>query len=29
MHANRLRAWENQGSIRPVRLPSGQRRYPV
>lgn len=29
MHPNRLRAWEKQGLIRPVRLPSGQRRYPV
>ena len=26
---NRLRAWEKQGLIRPVRLPSGQRRYQV
>lgn len=24
MHPNRLRAWEKQGLIRPVRLPSGQ-----
>ncbi|MDN5348398.1 MAG: putative resolvase [Clostridia bacterium] len=29
VHPNRLRAWEKQGLIRPVRLPSGQRRYPV
>lgn len=29
MHPNRLRAWEKQGLIKPVRLPSGQRRYPV
>nr|WP_041458878.1 MerR family DNA-binding transcriptional regulator [Ammonifex degensii] len=29
VHPNRLRAWEKQGLIKPVRLPSGQRRYPV
>lgn len=29
VHPNRLRAWEKQGLIRPVRLPSGQRRYPI
>ncbi|HBT46477.1 MAG TPA: IS607 family transposase [Peptococcaceae bacterium] len=29
VHPNRLRVWEKQGLIRPVRLPSGQRRYPV
>jgi predicted site-specific integrase-resolvase len=29
VHPNRLRAWEKQGLIRPVRLPSGQRRYPM
>ncbi|WP_222926510.1 MerR family DNA-binding transcriptional regulator [Fervidicola ferrireducens] len=27
VHPNRLRAWEKQGLIKPVRLPSGQRRY--
>lgn len=29
VHPNRLRAWEKQGLLIPVRLPSGQRRYPV
>ncbi|NSW82735.1 MAG: IS607 family transposase [Syntrophothermus sp.] len=29
VHPNRLRAWEKQGLIKPVRLPSGQRRYPT
>jgi predicted site-specific integrase-resolvase len=29
VHPNRLRAWEKQGLLMPVRLPSGQRRYPV
>lgn len=29
VHPTPLRAWEKQGLIRPVRLPSGQRRYPV
>lgn len=29
VHPNRLRAWEKQGLIKPVRLPSGQRRYPI
>lgn len=29
VHPNRLRAWEKQGLIKPVRLPSGQRRYPA
>lgn len=29
VHPNRLREWEKQGLIRPVRLPSGHRRYPV
>jgi len=29
VHPNRLRAWEKQGLIRPVRLPSGHRRYPA
>ncbi|HBT46411.1 MAG TPA: IS607 family transposase [Peptococcaceae bacterium] len=29
VHPNRLRAWEKQGLLRPVRLPSGQRRYPA
>jgi putative resolvase len=29
VHPNRLRAWEKQGLINPVRLPSGQRRYPI
>ncbi len=29
VHPNRLRAWEKRGLINPVRLPSGQRRYPV
>lgn len=29
VHPNRLRAWEKQGLIRPLRLPSGQRRYLV
>jgi len=29
VHPNRLRAWEKQGLIKPIRLPSGQRRYPV
>jgi predicted site-specific integrase-resolvase len=27
VHPNRLRAWEKQGLINPVRLPSGQRRF--
>lgn len=27
VHPNSLRAWERQGLIKPVRLPSGQRRY--
>lgn len=27
VHSNRLRAWEKQGLLMPVRLPSGQRRY--
>jgi len=29
VHPNRLRAWEKQGLIKPIRLPSGQRRYPI
>ncbi|WP_222926487.1 MerR family DNA-binding transcriptional regulator [Fervidicola ferrireducens] len=29
VHPNRLRAWEKQGLIKPVRLPSGPRRYPT
>ncbi|WP_207712635.1 MerR family DNA-binding transcriptional regulator [Desulfofundulus sp. TPOSR] len=29
VHPNRLRVWEKQGLKRPVRLPSGQRRYPL
>ena len=29
VHPNRLKAWEKQGLIKPVRLPSGHRRYPV
>lgn len=29
VHPNRLRAWEKQGLITPIRLPSGQRRYPI
>ncbi|WP_347405437.1 MerR family DNA-binding transcriptional regulator [Moorella sp. Hama-1] len=29
VHPNRLRAWEKQGLLIPVRLPSGQRRYPI
>ncbi|WP_211204539.1 MerR family transcriptional regulator [Ammonifex degensii] len=29
VHPNRLRAWEKQGLIKPTRLPSGWRRYPV
>lgn len=29
VHPNRLRAWEKRGLIKTVRLPSGQRRYPV
>ncbi len=29
VHPNRLRAWEKQELIKPVRLPSGQRRYPL
>lgn len=27
VHPNRLRAWERQGLLKPVRLPSGHRRY--
>ncbi|MEX1338389.1 MerR family transcriptional regulator, partial [Hydrogenibacillus schlegelii] len=26
---NRLREWEKKGLIRPIRLPSGHRRYPT
>ncbi|MBT9281826.1 MAG: IS607 family transposase [Hydrogenibacillus schlegelii] len=29
VHPNRLREWEKKGLIRPIRLPSGHRRYPV
>lgn len=29
VHPQRLRAWEKQGLIKPVRLPSGVRRYPL
>jgi predicted site-specific integrase-resolvase len=29
VHPNRLREWEKQGLIKPVRLPSNQRRYPI
>jgi len=29
VHPNRLRAWEKRGLIKPIRLPSGQRRYPI
>ncbi|PTQ53826.1 MAG: hypothetical protein HSCHL_1200 [Hydrogenibacillus schlegelii] len=29
VHPNRLREWEKKGLIRPIRLPSGHRRYLV
>ncbi|WP_273000874.1 MerR family transcriptional regulator, partial [Hydrogenibacillus schlegelii] len=29
VHPNRLREWEKKGPIRPIRLPSGHRRYPT
>ncbi|QZA32609.1 helix-turn-helix domain-containing protein [Hydrogenibacillus sp. N12] len=29
VHPNRLREWEKKGFIRPIRLPSGHRRYPI
>lgn len=29
VHPQRLRVWEKQGLIKPVRLPSGVRRYPL
>lgn len=29
VHPNRLRAWEKQGLINPIRLPSDHRRYPI
>ncbi|QZA33436.1 MerR family DNA-binding transcriptional regulator [Hydrogenibacillus sp. N12] len=29
VHPNRLREWEKKGLIRPIRLPSGHRRYPT
>ncbi len=29
VHPQRLRAWEKRGLIKPVRLPSGVRRYPL
>ncbi|MEX1385345.1 MerR family DNA-binding transcriptional regulator [Hydrogenibacillus schlegelii] len=28
VQTNRLREWEKKGLIRPIRLPSGHRRYP-